>query len=94
MLKAALLWYKKFKKDLIKIGFRFNSYDPCIANRMKNRQQHMIRFHVDNLMSSHIDPCVKDNFYEWLNAKYGKYGNMMQKRGKIHSTISGCILIL
>ena len=36
MLTARLLWYMKFKKDLEGIGFKFNDYDPCIANRMVN----------------------------------------------------------
>ena len=31
MLKAALLWYKKFKKDLKGIGFQFNPYDLCVT---------------------------------------------------------------
>ena len=34
MLQAALLWYKKFKNDLEEQGFKFNPYDPCVANRM------------------------------------------------------------
>ncbi len=42
MLKAALLWYKKFRSDLEGIGFRFNPYDPCVADRMRNRRQHTI----------------------------------------------------
>ena len=29
MLVSALLWYKKFKKDLESIGFIFNPYDAC-----------------------------------------------------------------
>jgi hypothetical protein len=34
MLVASLLWYKKFRGDLEQIGFHFNDYDPCVANRM------------------------------------------------------------
>ena len=30
------------------IGFVFNPYDPCIANRMKAGGQHTVRFHVDD----------------------------------------------
>ena len=55
MLTASLLWYLKFKKDLENIGFKFNDYDPCIANRMVNGNQHTVRFHVDDLLSSHVD---------------------------------------
>lgn len=31
MLVAAMLWYKRFKKDLEEIGSVFNPYDPCVA---------------------------------------------------------------
>ena len=71
MLIAALLWYKKLQKDLELIGFWFNAYDLCVANQMKNRKQHTICYHVDDMMSSHMDLEVNDNFYKWLNAKNG-----------------------
>ena len=35
-------------------------------------------------MSSHIDPAVNNDFYEWLNAKYGEHGDVTQNRGKVH----------
>ena len=70
MLQAALLWYNKFRQELEKEGFEFNPYDPCVGNRMKNGSQHTIRFHVDDVMSSHINPKVNDDFDKWLQAKY------------------------
>ena len=30
---ASLLYYNKFRKSLTKIGFIFNPYDPCVANK-------------------------------------------------------------
>jgi hypothetical protein len=33
MLEAALLWYKTFRKDLEDIGFIFDPYSPCMANK-------------------------------------------------------------
>jgi hypothetical protein len=84
MLIAALLWYKMFRKDLEQIGFEFNSYDPCVANRdIKNKQQ-TIRFHVDDLKSSHVDSKVNDEFLEWANDKYGRHGKVVATRGKVH----------
>ena len=59
-LLSSLLWYKKFRKELEEYGFQFNPYDICIANRTKNGKQHTIQFHVDDLMSSHVDPKVND----------------------------------
>ena len=61
-LTAALEFFKKLKKDLESIGFVFNSYDPCVCNRMIDGKQHTVRFHVDDLMSSHMDPKVNDDF--------------------------------
>ena len=60
MLVAALLWYKKFKSDLEEQGFEFNPYDACVANKEVNGKQQTVRFHVDDLMSSHVDSKVND----------------------------------
>jgi hypothetical protein len=68
-LVATLMWYQQFKKDLETVGFKFNPYDPCIANRKVNGSTHTIKFHVDDLKSSHIDPKVNDQFIKWLNHK-------------------------
>ena len=42
MLVAALLWYKKFCADLESIGFTFNPYNPCVANRIIDGKQHTV----------------------------------------------------
>jgi hypothetical protein len=84
MLIAALLWYQTFKKDLEEIGFKFNSYDPCIANRWIERKQQTVRFHVDDLMSSHVNPVLNTRFLAWLNEKYGRLGVVKAVRGHVH----------
>jgi hypothetical protein len=84
MLMAALLWYKQFRADLEEIGFVFNPYEPCVANRLVMSKQHTVRFHVDDLKSSHVDRKVNDEFHHWLNQKYGKYGEVKVTRGKVH----------
>ena len=84
MLIAALLWYKQFRKDLESVGFKFNPYDPCVANRKVFGKQHTVRFHVDDLMSSHERAKVNDNFLHWLNKQYGSYGAVKATRGPIH----------
>jgi hypothetical protein len=53
MLEAALSWYKTFRQDLKDIGFVFNPYNPCVANKKVQGSQQTIVFHVDNLKSSH-----------------------------------------
>ena len=85
MLKAALLWYQKFKTSLEKIGFKFNPYDPCVANHIVNGKQHTIRFHVDDVMSSHVDPEVNSRFRDWLDKKFGSHSKVVATRGKIHN---------
>jgi hypothetical protein len=65
MLAAALLWYKKFKEDLKKIDFKLNSYHACVANRSLKGGQQTVRFHVDDLMSSHKNAKVNDDFAKW-----------------------------
>ena len=84
MLIAALLWYKRFRKDLEEVGFEFNPYDPCVANRIVNGKQQTICFHVDDLKSSHVDPKVNDEFYAWCAHMYGRYGEVKNTRGVKH----------
>ena len=84
MLIAALLWYKKFRSDLEEVKFVFNPYDPCICNRMVNKKQQTVRFHVDDLKSSHVSPKVHDLFASWLQKQYGKFGEVKIHRGKVH----------
>jgi len=84
MLIAALKFYQKLKKDLESIGFIFNPYDPCVANRAIENGIHTVRFHVDDLMSSHKDPKVNDEFLLWLNKMYGEHAEVKATRGKVH----------
>ena len=58
------------------IGFVFNACDACIANRKVNNDTHTVRFHVDDLMSSHVDSKVNDEFSVWLNKQCGKCGEV------------------
>jgi len=78
-----MLWYNKFKKDLESIGFEFNPYDPCVANRIVNGKQQTVRFHVDDLMSSHVDRRVNDKFVSWLEKQYGEHGKVKASRDKV-----------
>jgi hypothetical protein len=85
MLEAALLWYNKtFRKDLEGIGFAFNPYNPCVANKKVQGLQQTILFHMDDLKSSHKLKSVNDRFEKWLNSKYGIHGKVTSTRGKVH----------
>ena len=64
---------QKFRGDLESIGFKFNPYDPCVANRKVRGEQHTVRFHVDDLASLHMAPIVNDELLKWLNMKYDSH---------------------
>ena len=65
-------------------GFKFNEYDACVANRVCNDNQHTIRFHVDNILLSHVDPKVNDDFAAWLQKTYGDIKDVAMVCGKKH----------
>ena len=66
MLVSALLWCKQFGSDLEAEGFAFNPCNPCAANnKMVNGHQQTVGFHVDDVMSSHVDPEVNKSFAKW-----------------------------
>jgi hypothetical protein len=52
------LWYKTFRKDLEDIGFVFNPYNPCVANKKVQGLQQTIVFHVVDLRPE-VKPQVK-----------------------------------
>ena len=85
MLVASLLWYRKFKNDLESEGFEFNSYDPCVANRIRYTHQQTIRFHVDDLLVSCKSKKANDEFHEWCNQKYGSLKEVKCHRGGKHT---------
>ena len=70
MVQSALLFYNKLKSDLESIGFIFNPYDPCVANKMVKGKQLTVTFHVDDLKASHVDRVVVDDFIRWVDFMY------------------------
>ena len=84
MFITALLRYKQLKLDLEKQGFKFNPYGSCVANKIVNKKQHTFWFHVDDLMSSHMDSKVNDKFLIWLKKMYGTNGEVKSTRGTVH----------
>jgi hypothetical protein len=84
MLVAALLWYTDFKGDLEEKGYEFNPYDLCVANKSIDDTLHTVRFHVDDLICSHMDPRTNDEFEVWLNKMYGDHGPVTTTHGNVH----------
>ncbi|CAJ1970379.1 unnamed protein product [Cylindrotheca closterium] len=84
MLVASLLFYKKIRADLKGVGFNFNPYNPCVANHDVYEKQQTIRFHVDDLLSSHAMPKVNDEFLVWLNETYRSYKECISTCDNVH----------
>eukprot|EP00804_Cyclotella_cryptica_P008708 CCRYP_018544-RA/>CCRYP_018544-RA protein AED:0.46 eAED:0.50 QI:0/-1/0/1/-1/0/1/0/89 len=55
LLRSALLFYLKLRKDLEEFDFVINDYDPCVANKIINGTQMTVVWHVDDLKVSHKD---------------------------------------
>jgi hypothetical protein len=90
---ASLLYYRKFRKSLESVGFAFNPYDACVANKDVNGKQMTICFHVDDCKISHKESTQIDKMIEWLRKEYESIfedgsGKMTVSRGKIHKYLS------
>ena len=81
MLRAALLFYKRLRKDLKNMGFEVNPYDPCVANKMVNGAQCTVCWHVGNLKVSHVDEAVVTAFLLKLADLYK--GRVKTHHGKV-----------
>ena len=92
-LVASLLYYRKSFKSLTSIGFEFNPYDPCMANKMIGGKQMTIAFHVDGCKLSHKDPKKMNLMIAWLKEEYksifedGSGKISVSPRGMIHTYI-------
>ncbi len=86
MMKSALLFYRKLVSELKKMGFDINPYDPCVANKMVNGTQMMIRWHVDDLMMSHVS-C--DEIMKIVQEIKNIYGEISPKPLERYMTIWG-----
>jgi hypothetical protein len=89
-MKAALLYYQHFVKDLKSIGFKINPYDPCVANKMVQGKQLTVVWHVDDLKVSHdVSTAIITKMADWLKSTYQRLfedgsGEMSIALGKIH----------
>ena len=61
-LKAALLFHKSFKSDIKAMGFEINLHHCCTVNKIVNREQMTVVWHVDNVKASHMEDKVSERF--------------------------------
>ena len=92
IIRAAILFYEKFLRDIKEIGFELNPYDPCVANKMVRGKQLTLTWHVDDLKTSHVMTKVVDCMVAWLKEKYETLftdgtGAMKVRRGKVHEYV-------
>jgi hypothetical protein len=81
-MKSALLFYKKLVGELQSMGFEINPYGPCVANKMVNGSQMTIRWHVDDLMISHLKQEEVMQVVQQIKEIYGK--NLKENVGTVH----------
>ena len=62
MLKSALLSYIQMRKYLETDDFKFNPYDPCVANNIIEGEPLTLLLYIDDAKSIHKDKDVVDRF--------------------------------
>jgi len=82
MMKSALLFYRKLVSELQEMGFTINPYDPCVANKTVNGTQMTIRWHVDDLMLSHVSQDEIMRVVQGIKYIYGE--NLTKTVGTMH----------
>ena len=53
-------------------------------NKIVDKKQCTILWHVDDLRTSHFDPAVISSVFSDIDAEYGKIKKMTITRGKLH----------
>ena len=64
------------------MGFEINPCDPCVTNKMVNGSQMMIRWHVDDLILSHLKQEKIMQVVQQIKDIYGK--NLKENIGTVH----------
>ena len=72
-IEAAMLWYKLYTKELVKMGFTLNPYDKCMSNKMINVKKCTITWHVDDNNISHVNVDIVKEVMEVLQKFFGKF---------------------
>ena len=70
IMKAVLLFYKKFVGYLTTIGLKITTYDPCVANKIINGNQMTVVWHFDDIKVSHDSKNIVTIMEKWLKKTY------------------------
>jgi hypothetical protein len=64
------------------MSFVINPYNPCVANTIINGTQMTIRWHVDDLMISHVSQDKNMKVVQGIKDTYGE--NLAETVGTLH----------
>ena len=82
---AVCLFWQKLSKQLIDMwGFVPNKCDDCVVNKMINRHQMTVVWHVDDLKVSHMDAGEMAKFEQQMEERFGKDTSLTVSCGQVH----------
>ena len=58
------------------MDYQRNEYNWCVMNKIINKNQCTILWHVDDLNTSHVNPAVISRVLADIDAEYGKIAIM------------------
>ena len=75
---------------LKKLGYKLNPYDKCVANKIINKKQCTIAWHVDDAIASHVDKRVLQELENQMKADFGEMDIL---EGSEHSVLGMNVII-
>ena len=89
IIKAELLFYKKFVGDLTYVVFKLNPYDSCVENKIINGNKMTVMWHIDDIKVSQESKKIVTRMTKYLkktceNIFEGVSGKMKISRVKFH----------
>ena len=82
MLISSLLFHQKLRNHLEAIGFKVNTYGPCVAKKKICDKQMTITWNVDDLKASHADKYIVGDFIQCSKETYEDIKNSGQQEVK------------
>ena len=83
-LEASLLFWAELSKILEDMGYQINEYDWCVINKIIDKKQCTILWHVADLKTSHVNPAVVSRVLADIDAEYGKIAKTTITWGKVY----------
>ena len=81
LLRSALLFYRKLKKEFIEYGFIMNPYDPCVANKDTPAGQMTVVWHVDDFKyHARILSKLLNSFICWMAYTEARWSRIAEER--------------